>query len=191
MTDPAAPPSDPPQLPPEMLAAGGVMVRPCFTADLSQVTAIYAHAVSTGFGTFEIEPPDLKEMRARWSKIVDQGWPFLVASPVKDVSRVLGYAYAQPFRERAAYQWTFEDSVYVAPGQEGKGVGKALLGSLLFGLEADGVRQVVAVIGDSQNARSIRLHGSMGFVPCGKMRNVGYKFGRWLDVVLMQRQLGD
>lgn len=150
---------------------------------------IYATHVTTGTGTFEIEPPDLSEMNRRWSRIVENGWPFLVASPLKDVARVLGYAYAQPFRDRAAYAKTFEDSVYVAPGQQGKGIGDSLLATLLLGLEADGAREVIAVIGDSQNAASIRVHAKQGFRTCGKLLNVGWKFGRWLDVVMMQRSL--
>lgn len=166
-----------------------IMVRPCFQQDLSQVHAIYATHVATGVGTFEIIPPDLQEISRRWSRNVDNGWPWLVASPLKDIGRVVGYAYAAPFRERAAYAKTFEDSVYVAPGQERKGIGDSLLASLLFGLEADGVREVVAVIGDSKNVGSIRLHAKHGFRDCGKLTKVGYKFGRWLDVVIMQRSL--
>ncbi|MFZ4121711.1 MAG: GNAT family N-acetyltransferase [Caulobacterales bacterium] len=170
-------------------AKPNIMVRPCFEQDLQQVQLIYAHAVTTGTGTFECEVPSLAEMNRRWSKTVGAGWPFLVASPVHDVSRVVGYAYAQQFRERQAYGRTFEDSVYVAPGQEGKGIGSALMGSLLFGLEADGVREVVAVIGDSTNLGSVHLHAKHGFRLVGQLQNVGFKFDRWLDVVIMQRSL--
>ncbi len=166
-----------------------IMVRPCFQQDLAQVQVLYATHVTTGAGTFEIEAPNLAEVTRRWTRIVDNGWPFLVASPLRDVSRVFGYAYAQPFRERAAYAKTFEDSVYVAPGQQGLGIGDSLLATLLLGLEADGVREVVAVIGDSQNGASIRLHEKQGFRHCGKLLKVGHKFGRWLDVVMMQRSL--
>jgi phosphinothricin acetyltransferase len=171
------------------MATPQIIVRPCFQADLPWITPIYAHAVTTGTGTFETEPPDLKEMHARWSRCVERGWPYLVASPISDVTRPLGYAYAQPFRDRAAYARTFEDSIYVTPSAQGKGVGDALLASLLIALEADGVREVVAVIGDSQNAGSIRLHEKHQFRTCGKLLNVGWKFGRWLDVVMMQRSL--
>jgi L-amino acid N-acyltransferase YncA len=166
-----------------------IMVRPCFQQDLQQVQLIYATHVTTGTGTFEIDPPDLAEMTRRWSRIVEGGWPFLVASPLKDVGRVFGYAYAQPFRDRAAYARTFEDSVYVAPGYQGMGIGDSLLATLLLGLEAEGAREVIAVIGDAQNAGSIRLHDKQGFRVCGKLLKVGYKFDRWLDVVMMQRSL--
>jgi phosphinothricin acetyltransferase len=172
-----------------MTPRADIMVRPCFQQDLPQVHAIYATHVTTGTGTFEIDPPDLKEIGRRWARNVDNGWPWLVASPLNDVGRVVGYAYAAPFRERAAYAKTFEDSVYVAPGQEKKGIGNSLLATLLFGLEAVGVREVVAVIGDSQNFASIRLHAKHGFRDCGKLSKVGCKFGRWLDVVIMQRSL--
>lgn len=166
-----------------------IMVRPCFQQDLQQIQLIYASHVTTGTGTFEIEPPDLAEMSRRWARIVQHGWPFLVASPLGDVGRVLGYCYAQPFRDRAAYAKTFEDSVYVAPGQGSRGIGDSLLGSLLLGLEADGAREVIAVIGDTKNFASIRLHTKQGFRECGKLQNVGRKFDRWLDVLIMQRSL--
>jgi phosphinothricin acetyltransferase len=165
------------------------MVRPCFEQDIQWVQLIYAHHVMTGAGTFEIKPPSLEDMRGRWTEIVSKGWPFLVACPAHDPSRIFGYAYARPFRDREAYAYTFEDSVYVAPGQTGKGVGTRLLTRLLATLTEDGIRQVVAVIGDSANQGSIALHKRCGFRPAGQLTNVGAKFGRWFDVVLMQRTL--
>lgn len=167
------------------------LVRPCFEQDLEMVQLIYAHHVVTGAGTFETAPPSLEEMTARWSKVVTGGWPFLVASPTHDLTRVIGFAYAQPFRDREAYARTFEDSVYVAPGSLGQGVGKALLATLLQQLMDDGVREVLAVIGDSENHASIGVHKALGFRDAGLLHRVGFKFDRWIDVVLMQRSLGD
>jgi len=167
------------------------MVRPCFQQDLEQVQLIYAHHVETGTGTFELTPPPLAEIEARWSKIVTKSWPFLAASPTRDLTRVIGFAYAQQFRDREAYAKTFEDSVYVAPSAMGQGVGKALLAELLVQLRDDGVREVIGVIGDSANAASIRLHETLGFRRAGVLQNVGRKFDRWLDVVMMQRSLGE
>lgn len=166
-----------------------ILVRPCFDQDLQWVQLIYAHHVMTGAGTFEIVPPSLEEMRGRWSAIVSHNWPFIVACPAHDPSRILGYAYARPFRDREAYAYTFEDSIYVAPGQTGKGVGTRLLTHLLATLADDGVKQVVAVIGDSANHGSIAVHKRCGFRHVGQLSHVGAKFGRWFDVVLMQRTL--
>lgn len=166
-----------------------LIVRPCFEQDLEQVQLIYAHHVLTGTGSFETEPPSLEEMHGRWSKVVTQGWPWLVASPKSDLSRVLGYAYAAQFRERAAYAHTFENSVYIAPAAQGQGVGRVLLNELLATLKDDGVREVIAVIGDAGNAASIALHAAAGFQHAGVLGKAGVKFGRWLDVVLMQKSL--
>jgi phosphinothricin acetyltransferase len=168
-----------------------IIVRPCFQQDLEFAQLIYAHHVMTGAGTFEYVPPDLEEMTARWSRTVTRGWPYLVACPQRDLTRVLGFAYAQIFRDREGYARTFEDSVYVAPTSMRQGVGKHLLAHLLQQLQADGAREIIAVIGDSANQASIRLHASAGFVQTGLLRNVGFKFDRWLDVVLMQRSLSD
>jgi phosphinothricin acetyltransferase len=167
----------------------GIVVRPCFQQDLIWVQLIYAHAVITGAGTFETEPPDLEEMTSRWSKVVGRGWPFLVASDAHDVSRVYGFAYAQQFRDRQAYAGTFEDSIYVAHTAHGMKIGSALMGGLLGELKAIGGEQVIAVIGDSYNAASIALHARFGFYHAGRLDAVGRKFGRVLDVVLMQRDL--
>lgn len=165
------------------------IVRPCFEQDIEQVALIYGHHVLTGTGTFEIEPPSREEMHARWSAVVTAGWPFVVASPTRDFSRVFGFAYAGQFRPRAAYARTFEDSVYVAPNALNQGVGKMLLAELLTQLRSDGVREVIAAIGDSANAGSIALHAAAGFKHVGALKQVGYKFGRWLDVVMMQKSL--
>jgi len=166
-----------------------IIVRPCFQQDLEFVQLIYAHHVLAGAGTFEIEPPSLEEMTERWSRIVTKGWPYLVASPSDNLSRVLGFAYAQQFRDRPAYSKTFEDSVYVAHTSQRQGVGLLLMAALLNTLREDGVREVIAVIGDSGNAGSVELHRRVGFRDVGVMRNVGEKFGRLLDVVIMQRSL--
>ena len=166
-----------------------LIVRPCFQQDLELVQIIYAHHVLSGAGTFETEPPDLEEITRRWSEIVERGWPYLVAAPRSDMTRVLGFAYARPFRDRAAYALSFEDSIYVAPTAQRQGVGVALLAQLISMLKTDGARELIAVIGDSKNEGSIGLHARAGFQPCGLLQNVGYKFGAWHDVVLMQRSL--
>ena len=172
-----------------MVKPADLIIRPCFQQDLELVQLIYAHHVMTGTGSFENEPPSLAEIDARWSKIVTKGWPFLVASPRQDLSRVLGFAYAAQFRERPAYSKTFEDSIYVAPSSMGEGVGSRLLAELLSMLALDGAREVLAVIGDRANVASAKLHAKAGFTHVGVMSNVGFKFDRWLDVVLMQRSL--
>jgi phosphinothricin acetyltransferase len=166
-----------------------ILVRPCFQQDLIWVQLIYAHAVTTGTGTFETTPPSLDEMTDRWSKVAARGWPFLVASDAKDVGRIYGFAYAQQFRDREAYAKTFEDSIYVSHLARGMRIGSLLLRGLLGELEAIGASQVVAVIGDSTNAASIALHAHCGFRHAGRLDAVGYKFGRVLDVVLMQRTI--
>ena len=170
-----------------MANAPEIVVRPCFQQDLEQVQLIYGHHVLTGMGTFEVEAPSLDDITSRWSGVVSKGWPYLVASPTSDLSRVLGFAYAVQYRDRAAYAKTFEDSVYVAPGSQRIGVGDALLTELLWTLRGDGVREVLAFIGDSANAGSIALHTKAGFTRVGTLTNAGQKFGRWLDVVIMQR----
>lgn len=167
------------------------LIRPCFQQDLEQVQLIYAHHVTTGTGTFETIPPSRDEMEARWSKIVTNAWPFMVASPTRDLSRVIGFAYAQQFRDREAYKHTFEDSIYIAPSAMGQGAGKLLLAQVMRSLKDDGARELIAAIGDRQNQASIRLHAALGFREIGVMSKVGVKFDRWLDVVLMQRSLID
>lgn len=166
-----------------------IIVRPCFQQDLEQVQLIYGHHVLTGTGTFELEPPNLAEITERWSRVVDKGWPYLVASPPQDLSRVLGFAYAAQYRDRAAYAQTFEVSVYAAPTSMRQGAGGLALNEVLSSLKDDGAREALAFIGDSYNAASIGLHSKLGFKYVGKLTNVGLKFGRWLDVIVMQRSL--
>lgn len=166
-----------------------LVVRPCFEQDLEQVTLTYGHHVTTGAGSLEYEPPSLADMRERWSRVVGKGWPYLVASPQDDITRVAGFAYGAPYRDRPGYARCFEDSIYVAPGWERKGVGFTVLAHLLLELESLDVKQVVAVIGGSDNAASIALHAKCGFSHVGTLWGVGWKFGRWHDVVLMQREL--
>jgi phosphinothricin acetyltransferase len=170
-------------------ARPALIARPCFQQDLEFVQLIYAHHVLTGAGTFETEPPPLEEITERWGKIVERGWPFVVASPPSDLSRVMGFAYAVQFRDRAAYARTFEVSVYAAPTTLRQGAGSIMLSDLLSTLRGDGVREAVAFIGDSANAASIGLHRKLGFKHVGTLTNVGEKFGRLLDVVVMQRSI--
>lgn len=166
-----------------------IVVRPCFQQDLQFVQLIYAHHVLTGTGTFELEPPSLREMAERWGRIVDCGWPFVVAALQNDISRVMGFAYATQFRGRPAYARSFEVSVYSAPTTLRQGAGALLLGDLLTTLRGDGAREAVAFVGDSANAASIGLHKKLGFDQVGVLKNVGEKFGRLLDVVIMQRSI--
>ncbi len=165
------------------------MVRPCFQQDLEMVKIIYAHHVLSGTGTFEIEPPSTAEMTTRWGRIVENGWPFVVACPLHDFSRIMGFAYATQYRDRAAYQKTFEVSVYSAPTTMHQGIGTMMLTDVLNTLRTDGVREALAFIGDSYNVASIGLHKKLGFKHVGTLSNVGEKFGRLLDVVVMQRSI--
>jgi L-amino acid N-acyltransferase YncA len=163
------------------------LVRPAQPGDLPAITAIYADAVLTGTATFELDPPAEKEMAARMRTLTDAGYPYLVA---ERAGLVVGYAYAGSYRPRIGYRHTVEDSVYLAADARREGIGGALLGRLIATCEAAGFRQMVGVIGDSGNLASIRLHTAAGFEPAGNLRNVGYKFGRWIDTVFMQRALG-
>ena len=165
----------------------GPVVRDATADDLAAITAIYGEGVLTGTGTFELEPPDATEMGRRVASIAALGLPWLVAE-IDGV--VVGYAYAGPFRTRAAYRYTVEDSIYVLTSAQGQGVGKALLIALVSSCEALGVRQILAVIGDAANTGSVALHAACGFRPAGAITDVGWKFDRWLDVVFMQRSLG-
>ncbi|MBK8475324.1 MAG: N-acetyltransferase [Opitutaceae bacterium] len=165
-----------------------LILRDAAEPDLIAVQAIYAHHVAHGTGTFEEEAPDLAEMNRRWREVRERGFPWLVAEVQ---GRVVGYSYANWFRARSAYRFTCEDSVYLAPDWRARGVGTQLLGALLARCTAAGSRQMLAVIGDSANQGSVRLHARLGFVPVGTMRDVGLKLGRWLDVVIMQRTLGE
>lgn len=161
-------------------------VRPATAADADALAAIYADAVLHGFGTFEEIPPTAEEMQQRRRAVQEKGLPYLVA---EDQGQVLGFAYAAPFRPRAAYRYTLEDSVYIAPQAQGRGVGRAVLSAVIEACEALGMRQLVAVIGDSQNAGSIGLHSALGFEQTGVNKSVGFKHGRWVDIVHMQKAL--
>jgi len=162
-------------------------VRTATGADVEAIAAIYAHHVLNGMGTFEEIPPTPAEMAARMATVQALGLAWFVAEGQD--GRILGYAYAGPFRTRTAYRHTVEDSVYVAAGAEGRGVGRALLTAVIDASRAAGMKQMLALIGDSANAGSIALHKAMGFEPAGVMRDVGFKAGRWLDVVVMQKAL--
>jgi phosphinothricin acetyltransferase len=163
-----------------------MIVREATEADASDLAAIYRDAVLHGFGTFEEEPPTAIDMDARRRAVQDKGLPYLVAEVDE---RVLGFAYAGPFRPRAAYRYTLEDSVYVSPDAKGKGVGRAVLSAVIAACEALGIRQLMAVIGDTENAGSIGLHTALGFEQTGVGKSVGFKHGRWVDIVHMQKAL--
>lgn len=166
-----------------------LIVRPCFQQDIETVQLIYAHHVLTGTGTFEVDPPTLDEMAGRWGNVVQHCWPFVVACPTTDLSRVMGFAFAVQFRNRAAYARTFEVSVHSAPTTLRQGAGAAMLADILTTLRGDGAREALAFIGDSANAASIGLHRKLGFQHVGTLSNVGEKFGRLLDVIIMQRNI--
>ena len=167
--------------------SGSVEIRPADVADLAEIQAIYAHHVLHGAGTFDEVPPSLEEFEARFAAARGRGWSWLVAA---DATGVLGYAYYGVYRERTAYRFTAENSIYVRDDVRGQGVGKALVARLLDEAERAGFRQMIAVIGDSENVGSIGVHTSLGFRQVGLLRSVGFKFGRWMDSVLMQRSLG-
>jgi len=164
-----------------------VTVRASRDADVAQIARIYEHAVRRGLATFEIEPPDAAEMTRRREAVIERGDPHVVERG----GHILGYAYAGPYRPRPAYRFTVEDSIYVAPEATGSGVGRALLRALIAACEAKGYRQMIAVIGDRANAASIGLHAALGFARAGHLAAIGWKHGRWVDGVLMQRALGE
>lgn len=155
--------------------------------DLAAITAIYAHHVLHGTGTFEIDPPNIQDMAARRADVLARGLPWLVA---EEDGRVAGFAYCNWFKPRPAYRYSAEDSIYVADHARGRGLGRLLLQALCTHAEAAGVRKLLAVIGDSANAGSIAVHGAAGFTEVGVMRSVGWKFGAWRDIVLMEKPLG-
>ena len=162
-------------------------MRPATPDDIAEIQAIYAHHVLKGLASFEEEPPSHDEVRRRYDEVVRRGLPYLVAD---FAGTVAGYGYCSLYRTRSAYRYTLEDSVYVRPDAQGRGVGRTLLAQLIAACEALGYRQLVAIIGDSANAASIGLHESEGFLRVGTLRSAGYKFGRWVDSVIMQRALG-
>ena len=164
-----------------------IIIRPATPADIAAITGIYADAVVNGTASFEIEPPDEAEMTRRQAALLNNGYPYLTAE-IEGV--VAGYAYAGPYRSRPAYKWSVEDSIYVAPQMHRKGIGGLLLARLVAESEQRGYRQMIAVIGDTAQIGSIAVHERAGFNYVGTLRSVGFKHGKWLDTVLMQRALG-
>jgi phosphinothricin acetyltransferase len=164
-----------------------LVIRAATPADIPAITRIYAYAVANGTASFEIDAPDQAEMTRRQSALIAGGFPYLAAELD---GTLLGYAYAGHYRTRPAYRFTVEDSIYVDPGAQRRGVGRALLDRLIAESTARGFRQMIAIIGDSAQTSSIELHRTAGFRMIGAFENVGYKFGRWLDSVMMQRALG-
>ena len=169
------------------MSSPDLLIRPSTPADLPAITAIYGWNVLHGTGTFELEAPDAAEMSRRRDDVLSKGLPWLVA---ERSGAVLGYAYANHFRPRKAYRFCLEDSVYLAADAKGQGLGRLLLAELMARCEAAGARQMLAVIGDSQNLGSIGVHRTLGFEHVGVMKASGWKFNRWLDVVIMQKALG-
>ena len=164
-----------------------VAIRPATPDDLDSVWAIYAHHVLKGLASFEEAPPSLDEIARRHRDVTSSGLPWIVAQYGDSIA---GYGYCSLYRTRSAYRYTLEDSVYVRPDMHGRGIGSAILDELIQRCEALGYRQIIAVIGDSANAASINLHAAAGFLRTGTLRSVGFKFGRWVDSVIMQRPLG-
>jgi len=185
MPDAAAPPA--PVSPDAASATAAPAVRPVRAGDLPAITRIYGHHVRHGLASFEEEAPDESEMGRRQAALLAQGYPYLVAELD---GHVVGYGYVGPYRPRPAYRWTVENSIYLAPDRHGRGIGAALLAALIQAATARGYRQMVAVIGDTANTPSIRLHAKLGFRLVGSLEGVGFKHGRWVDSVLMQRALG-
>jgi phosphinothricin acetyltransferase len=163
------------------------MIRPSTDADVASITAIYRHHVRHGTGTFEIDPPTESDMAARRSDVLAKGLPYLV---VEEAGQVLGFAYCNWFKPRPAFRFSAEDSIYMAPETHRQGLGRALLAELCASAERAGVRKLIAVIGDSANAGSVGLHKAIGFEHVGNIASCGWKFDRWLDIVLMEKPLG-
>jgi L-amino acid N-acyltransferase YncA len=162
-------------------------IRPAVFGDVPAITRIYDHAVQHGTASFELEPPGEAEMRQRMGDLLAGGYPYLVAE--RD-GVIAGYAYAGPYRARPAYRWSVEDSIYITPQMQRRGLGRALLDRLIVETQARNFRQMIAVIGDSAQTASVALHEAAGFRLVGTLESVGFKHGRWLDSVLMQRALG-
>lgn len=166
---------------------GEISIRAATPADIDAITAIYGHAVAQGTASYELEPPSREEMAGRHEALVSRGYPYLVA---EEDGRILGYAYAGPFRPRRAYRFVVEDSVYIDPAAQGRGIGRKLLDALIAECTRLGFRQMLAVIGDGTNHHaSVRLHEAAGFRHAGNLVGSGYKFGRWLDTVFMQLEM--
>jgi phosphinothricin acetyltransferase len=163
------------------------IIRPSQPEDLSAITAIYQHHVLNGTGTFEIEPPSQEDMTARRADVLGKGLPYLV---IEENGQVLGFAYCNWFKPRPAYRFSAEDSIYLAPNVSGKGWGRLLLAELCRAAEVAGIRKLIAVIGDSANEGSIGVHKSLGFQSVGVVKSCGWKFNRWLDIVMMEKALG-
>ncbi len=163
-------------------------VRPSHDQDLPAITAIYGYHVLNGTGTFETTAPTEAEMAARRADVLAKGLPWLV---IEHAGQVLGYAYCQWFKPRPAYRFSAEDSIYLHPDAAGKGLGKELLSELTRQAEAIGIRKLIAVIGDSANLGSVGVHRALGFIPVGTFTSCGWKFGKWLDIVLMEKPLGE
>lgn len=168
--------------------ADELILRDARESDMPAVQAIYAHHVIHGTASFELEPPTVEQMLQRRADICANGLPYLIA---EREGEVVGYAYATPYRPRPAYRFTVEDSVYVREGMAGFGIGHALLAAVIQHCTASSRRQMVAIIGNSENSASIRLHARLGFRQVGVFESVGFKHGRWLDTVIMQRELGE
>ena len=163
------------------------MIRASRDDDIPAIAAIYAHHVLHGTGTFETTPPTEADMAARRADVLGKGLPYVVA---EEGGRVLGFAYCQWFKPRPAYRFSAEDSIYLHPDAAGRGLGRQLLAELVAQAEKAGIRKLIAVIGDSGNAGSIGVHRALGFTPAGSIRSCGWKFGRWLDIVLMEKAVG-
>ena len=162
-------------------------IRPSQPSDMAAITAIYKHHVLHGTGTFEIDPPSLEDMTARREDVLSKGLPYLV---LENEGQVVGFAYCNWFKPRPAYRFSAEDSIYLAADTAGKGWGRMLLAELCQAAEKVGIRKLIAVIGDSGNASSIGVHTSVGFKHVGTVSGCGWKFERWLDIVMMEKALG-
>lgn len=163
------------------------IIRPSRDEDIASITTIYAHHVLNGTGTFEIDPPSVADMAGRRADVLSKGLPYIVA---EEAGQVIGYAYCTWFKPRPAYRFSAEDSIYLAPGVHGKGIGRTLLAELAAQAERVGIRKLIAVIGDSKNAGSVGVHRSLGFTHVGILKSCGWKFNQWLDVVMMEKALG-
>lgn len=165
-----------------------LLIRPSRDPDMAAITALYAHHVLHGTGTFETEPPGVPEMTARRADVLSKSLPYLVAELDGELA---GFAYGNWFKPRPAYRYSVEDSIYLAPGLQGQGLGRALLAELLARFEAAGIRKVMAIVGDSANVGSVGLHCALGFAQVGVIEDCGWKLGAWRDIVIFQKTLGE